>query len=70
MINLVSPEIEHLSDGWTVVTQDRSLSAQFEHTIVVTDKGCDVLTKRNGVLKNSEDKSWVKPGRLSCWVTE
>ena len=33
-----------LSDGWTAVTRDRSLSAQFEHTIGVTESGCDVFT--------------------------
>ena len=36
-----------LKDGWTVVTKDRSLSAQFEHTIVVTDTGCEILTLRS-----------------------
>lgn len=33
-----------LEDGWTVVTRDRSLSAHFEHTVAITDDGCDVLT--------------------------
>nr|MDA3871820.1 type I methionyl aminopeptidase [Candidatus Neomarinimicrobiota bacterium] len=32
-------------DGWTVTTADGSLSAQFEHTILVTDKGAEILTK-------------------------
>jgi len=32
-------------DGWTIFTQDDSLSAQFEHTILVTEKGCEILTK-------------------------
>ena len=44
MINLGSHEIEISSDGWTVWTRDRRLSAQFEHTIVVTRRGADVLT--------------------------
>jgi methionyl aminopeptidase len=44
MVNLGGREIEHLSDGWTVVTRDRSLSAQFEHTVVVTDTGVEILT--------------------------
>jgi methionyl aminopeptidase len=44
MINLGGPEISMLDDGWTVVTADGSLSAQFEHTIVVTREGCEVLT--------------------------
>lgn len=70
MINLIGPDIEHLDDGWTVVTKDRGLSAQFEHTIVVTDDGCEVLTRRHCVLKNSEDKEWVRPGQLSCFIPE
>jgi methionyl aminopeptidase len=39
-----SPEWEMWADGWTVVTKDRSWSAQFEHTLVVTERGADVLT--------------------------
>ena len=34
-----------LADGWTVLTKDRSLSAQWEHTMAVTDDGVDVLTR-------------------------
>lgn len=45
MINLGSPEVKTLDDGWTVVTADGSLSAQFEHTVLVTRDGCEVLTK-------------------------
>jgi len=44
MINLGKPHVKILSDGWTAVTRDRSLSAQFEHTIGVTERGCDVFT--------------------------
>jgi methionyl aminopeptidase len=44
MINLGKRHSKLLGDGWTVVTKDRSLSAQFEHTIAVTDDGYDVLT--------------------------
>lgn len=44
MINLGRPEVRVLADGWTVVTRDGSLSAQFEHTIFVTPEGCEVLT--------------------------
>ena len=39
-----------LNDGWTVVTQDHSLSAQWEHTILVTNVGYEVLTKRDEEL--------------------
>jgi methionyl aminopeptidase len=44
MINLGKPQVKILSDGWTAVTRDRSLSAQFEHTIGVTEDGCEVFT--------------------------
>lgn len=44
MINLGGPDVDVLADGWTVVTRDRSLSAQFEHTVLVTDTGVEVLT--------------------------
>lgn len=47
MINLGNKEIRTLGDGWTVVTKDHKLSAQFEHTILVTDNGCEVLTLRS-----------------------
>jgi methionyl aminopeptidase len=45
MINCGGPEVRVLDDGWTVVTADSSLSAQFEHTVVVTQQGCEVLTR-------------------------
>ena len=44
MINLGKPHVKILSDGWTAVTRDRSLSAQFEHTVGVTETGCEVFT--------------------------
>lgn len=44
MINAGKPEIRQLSDGWTVVTKDHSLSAQWEHTVLVTAAGYEVLT--------------------------
>jgi methionyl aminopeptidase len=44
MINLGKSHVKVLSDGWTAVTRDRSLSAQFEHTVGVTEKGCEVFT--------------------------
>src|SRR3978361_133834 len=44
MINLGRPHVKVLSDGWTAVTRDRSLSAQFEHTVGVSDKGVEVCT--------------------------
>lgn len=44
MINAGKAAIKHLNDHWTVVTKDHSLSAQYEHTILVTDTGYEVLT--------------------------
>ncbi|MBT8141448.1 MAG: type I methionyl aminopeptidase [Gammaproteobacteria bacterium] len=44
MINLGKRDVKLLPDGWTVVTKDHSLSAQWEHTILVTDDGHEVLT--------------------------
>ena len=44
MINLGRPHVKVLADGWTAVTRDRSLTAQFEHTIGVTDDSCEVFT--------------------------
>lgn len=46
MINLGKQSIKVLNDGWTVVTRDRSLSAQWEHTLAVTDTGVEILTLR------------------------
>jgi methionyl aminopeptidase len=45
MINLGSPDVTVLEDGWTVVTDDGSLSAQFEHTVYVTESAVEVLTR-------------------------
>jgi methionyl aminopeptidase len=44
MINAGKPDTKILADGWTAVTKDRSLSAQFEHTIGVTEDGCEIFT--------------------------
>ena len=44
MINLGRPHVKVLSDGWTAVTRDRSLSAQFEHTVGVTKDGVEIFT--------------------------
>jgi methionyl aminopeptidase len=46
MINLGKRHMKVLADGWTAVTKDRSLSAQFEHTILVTETGYEILTLR------------------------
>jgi methionyl aminopeptidase len=44
MINAGKPAIRELADGWTIVTKDHSLSAQWEHTVLVTESGYQVLT--------------------------
>ncbi|MFI5301618.1 MAG: M24 family metallopeptidase, partial [Polyangiales bacterium] len=54
MVNLGHYDIEVLDDDWTAVTKDGSLSAQFEHTLLVTKTGSEILTPRAGTLKNSE----------------
>ncbi len=54
MVNVGSHEVEVLDDDWTAVTADGSLSAQFEHTVLVTPTGVEVLTARGATLKNSE----------------
>lgn len=53
MINQGSRQIAHLDDDWTVVTKDGKLSAQWEHTILVTDTGYEILT-----LREEESKSF------------
>ena len=68
MINLGAPGVRHLDDGWTALTSDGSLSAQFEHTLVVTKEGCEVLTARKELLPNSEDKPWCKLGPLASFT--
>jgi methionyl aminopeptidase len=44
MVNAGKPAVKVLSDGWTAVTKDKSLSAHFEHTVVVSGEGCRILT--------------------------
>jgi methionyl aminopeptidase len=45
MVNIGGSDVDILSDNWTVVTSDRSLSAHFEHTIAITHNGAEILTK-------------------------
>ena len=52
MVNLGKPDSKILSDGWTAVTRDRGLSAQFEHSVGVTDNGVEIFTKS---LNNSDN---------------
>ena len=48
MINAGRRDIRQMPDGWTITTKDRSLSAQWEHTVLVTDTGYEVLTVSAG----------------------
>jgi methionyl aminopeptidase len=48
MINIGKPAVKVLEDGWTAVTRDRSLSAQFEHMVGITDDGCEIFTSSPG----------------------
>jgi methionyl aminopeptidase len=50
MINAGKPGIRELADGWTIVTKDHSLSAQWEHTVAVTETGFEVLTHSAGAV--------------------
>ena len=50
MLNIGGSAVTVLEDGWTVVTQDRSLSAHFEHMIAITDDGSEVLTIPDGAV--------------------
>jgi methionyl aminopeptidase len=52
MVNLGRPETRTMGDGWTVKTRDRSLSAQWEHTLAVTETGVEVLTAHPGDNEN------------------
>lgn len=52
MVNLGRPHVKVLSDGWTAVTRDRSLSAQYEHTVGVTQTGCEIFTASPHMISN------------------
>jgi methionyl aminopeptidase len=51
MVNMGKPAVKVLSDGWTAVTKDGSLSAHFEHTVAVTKNGPEILTARQPVAR-------------------
>ena len=63
MINLGRPHVKVLSDGWTAVTRDRSLSAQFEHTVAVTEDGRrDLHPLATGLDKPRLRQALIAPG--------
>lgn len=68
MVNLGVAELDHLDDGWTVVTRDGNLSAQFEHTIVVTKSGCEILTRRDALVKSCEDRPYAVLGPIASAI--
>lgn len=45
MVNIGRPDVKVLEDGWTAVTRDKTLSAQFEHSVGITETGCEIFTK-------------------------
>src|SRR3546814_10044203 len=59
MVNQGTRKVSTASDGWTVVTNDRKLSAQFEHTVAVSRNGVDVLTLRRDEMPMLEDRKSV-----------
>ena len=76
MINLGRPHVKVLSDGWTAVTRDRSLSAQFEHTVGVTDNGVEVFTLLAGRARQAALQALSRrpliattPSSIACGCT-
>jgi len=65
MVNIGGWETVVLADDWTAVTKDGSLSAQFEHTLLATRSGVEVLTRRDVLLPHSEDRPYSQLGPLS-----
>jgi methionyl aminopeptidase len=64
MVNAGKRFVKVLPDGWTVVTKDRSLSAQWEHTILVTETGHEVLTLRNEERDELDDQLAIGFGAI------
>ncbi len=55
MINEGSAEIRLLKDGWTIMTADKKLSAQYEHSLAVTSSGCEILTPWHLPMRNTAE---------------
>jgi methionyl aminopeptidase len=66
MVNAGRAAIRELADGWTIVTKDHSLSAQWEHTVLVTDTGFEVLTVSAGTLP---EPSFATPDKAGAVPT-
>jgi len=65
MVNAGKRHVKLLPDGWTVVTKDRALSAQWEHTILITEQGREVLTLRKEEQPSGEQPEPATPGHRS-----
>ena len=63
MVNAGAAAIRELADGWTIVTKDHSLSAQWEHTVLVTDSGYEVLTVSAGVAPEPSTQQFAAAGK-------
>ncbi|HEX7281940.1 MAG TPA: M24 family metallopeptidase, partial [Vicinamibacterales bacterium] len=61
MVNAGKPAVKVLGDGWTAVTKDKALSAHFEHTVVVTEAGCRILTLPEGEGGEREAQAGAGP---------
>lgn len=61
MVNFGKPAVKVLGDGWTAVTRDGSLSAHFEHTVVVTGAGCRILTRAEGTKHEELGSAKAEP---------
>ncbi len=66
MINIGTYECDLQNDEWTVLTADRKRAAQFEHTVLVTRTGVEVLTSRSEIVRGCEDVAWADIGPLSA----
>lgn len=60
MINMGTRQIRQLSDGWTVITQDKKPAAHFEHTIAITDGVADILSSFSDIELAIEENSYIK----------
>ena len=59
MINMGTKNVKQLGDGWTVVTQDKKISAHYEHTIVVTTAGAELLSSFKEIEKSINKNHYI-----------
>ena len=65
MVNLGRRYVKLLPDDWTVITKDRKYSAQWEHTMTVTDTGYEVFTLREGETITPPQSIWAKTSKIT-----